>query len=198
VCRLEITQPLFFTLIQPIGVLCPWIKARWPEWFLPPTIILKKQKDGWDDEFSTGKRVYELPRPIQGTIIPYFYGEVTYDAFPTLVLSAIAGSNLFDLARNKFPESKDEALRKSLKDAFEALTSYGVEYSDGKLENILWVDERVMIIDFKQVKFDVWEKNSNSAAANSLMSEFMRTRDPGRLNSYRRALLSGTNHTNHD
>ncbi|RJE19039.1 hypothetical protein PHISCL_08622 [Aspergillus sclerotialis] len=190
VCRLELTQPIFLTLIQLIGVLCPYIKACWPEWFLPPRVILKKQKSGWDDEFCREKTAYELLKPIQGTFIPYFYGEVTYDASPALVFSAIDGNNLFYLARHKFPENKDETLRKSLKDAFNALSSYGVEYRDEKLDNILWVDEQVMIVDFEQVKFDAWEENSNSASAESLMSEFKRTRNPGRLSSYRRALLS--------
>lgn len=102
----------------------------------------------------------------------------------------MAGNHLFDVARSNFPESKNEALRKSLEDAFKALTSYGVEYRDEKLDNILWVDERVMVIDFEQVQFDVWEGNSNSATADSFMSEFIRTRDLGPLSSsYRRALL---------
>jgi len=28
VCRFELDQPLLLRLIQPIGVLCPWIKTR--------------------------------------------------------------------------------------------------------------------------------------------------------------------------
>lgn len=143
------------------------------------------------------KRAYNILRPLQGIIIPCFYGEAVYNGSPALVFSAIAGSNLFDLARNKFPESKDEALKKSLEDAFKALTSYGVEYRDEKLDNFLWVDKRVMVIDLKQVKFgttDVWEKNVNSAIPASLMRDFARTRNPDRMNrmsSYRRGLLSG-------
>jgi predicted Ser/Thr protein kinase len=185
------------TLIQPLDVLCPWIKAYWPEWFLPPTVILKKQKDSWEDEFETEKEAYNLLKPIQGTIVLYFYGEAVYDRSRALIFSAITGSNLFYLARNKhnkFPESKDEALKRSLEDAFKALTSYGVEYGDQKLDNFMWVDERVMVIDLENVKFDttdVWEENVNSATADSLMREFMRTRDPGRMSSYRRRLLSG-------
>ncbi|KAJ6090434.1 hypothetical protein N7486_009249 [Penicillium sp. IBT 16267x] len=188
VCRLELTQPLFLTLIQPIGALCPWIKARWPEWFLPPTVILKKQKVGWKDEFVTEIEAYKLLKPIQGTVVPYFYGEAVYDGSPALVFSAITGSNLVDLARNKFPESKDQALQKSLEDALKALTSYGVEYRDERLDNFLWADgERAMIIDLEQVKFGttkVWERSDNRATPNSLMREFRRTRDPDRAPRY--------------
>lgn len=194
VCRLELTQPFLLTLTQPIGTLCPWIKARWPEWFLPPTVILKKPKPDWEEEYATEKQAYNILRPLQGTIIPYFYGEAVYGGSPALVFSAIAGSNLFDLARNKFSESKDEALQESVEDAFKALTSYGVEYRDEKLDNFLWVDERVMVIDLEQVKFgttDVWEENVNSATAASLMRDFIKTRNPDRMNRYRRGLLSG-------
>jgi hypothetical protein len=31
VYRLELEEPQFLTLIQPVIALCPWIKARWPE-----------------------------------------------------------------------------------------------------------------------------------------------------------------------
>jgi hypothetical protein len=140
-------------------------------------VILKKQKIGWKDEFSVEREAYKLLKPIQGTVIPYFYGETVYDTSPTLVLSAIAGTTLHDLALNEFPESKDEALETSLEDAFKALTSYGVEYGDQKLDNFLWVDERVMVIDLEQVRTDVWEGNGNSATAGSLMRDFIRTRD---------------------
>jgi hypothetical protein len=120
-----------------------------------------------------------------------------YSRSPALVFSAIAGSNLFNLARNKFPKSKDEALQKSIKDALKALTSYRVKYRDEKLDNFLWVDKQVMVINLKQVKFsttDVWKESINSATTNSLMLDFMKTRDPDRMNhmsSYRRHLLSG-------
>lgn len=68
-----------------------------------------------------------------------------------LFFSAITGSNLFDLARNKFPESEDQALQKSLEDALKALTSYGVKYRDERLDNFLWADgERVMVIDLSR------------------------------------------------
>lgn len=98
---------------------------------------------------------------------------------------------------NKFSESKDEVLQRSLEDAFKALTSYGVEYRDEKLDNFLWVDARVMVIDFEQVKFgitDVGEENVNSTTAASLMRDFTQTRNPDlrdRMGSYRRGLLSG-------
>lgn len=152
-CRLELTQPFYLALIQPIVAFCPWIRAVWPEWFLPPTVILKKLKPDWETEYDTEIQAYNLLRPIQGTIIPHFYGKAVYGGAPVLVFSAIAGNNLFDLAHGKFPESKDGAFKKSLEDALETLTSYGVEYRDVELANFLWADDnRAMIIDLEDVK----------------------------------------------
>ncbi|PLB47833.1 hypothetical protein P170DRAFT_465384 [Aspergillus steynii IBT 23096] len=95
VCHLELIQPFFLTLMQyTIGFLCPWIKARWPEWFLPEAVILKRPKPDWESEYATEKKAYELLRPIQGVITPYFYGEAVYDGSPALVLSAVTGQDL--------------------------------------------------------------------------------------------------------
>lgn len=187
-CHLELTQLLLLTLIQPIiSALCPWLKERWPEWFLPRSVILKRPKSDWESEYDTEKQAYKLLRPLQGTVIPYFYGEAVHDGSPALVFSTVAGSTLFYLALNEFPKCRDAALRKGLEDAFRALILYGVEYEDEKLDNFLWVDEdeRVVIIDFEQVRFDAWEKNTNPATAASLMSDFMETRDPELGSNYR-------------
>jgi len=114
---------------------------------------------------------------------------VTYGTFPALVFSAIAGTTLFDLSRREFPQSKEKALKKGIQDAFEALTQYGVEYGDQKLDNFLWVDERVMIIDFEMVRFDAWEENGNSATADSLLREFVRRIDPDHYKEEDRAYM---------
>jgi hypothetical protein len=78
--------------------------------FLPPTVILKKQKPQWEDQFNTEKKAYDLLKPIQGIVIPKFYGEAMYDTSPALVLSAITGTTLLKLARGNFPESEETAL----------------------------------------------------------------------------------------
>lgn len=184
--RLELKRPPFLPLIQPVIALCPWIQTHWPEWFLPPIVILKKQKDGWKEEFSKEKQAYDLLKPIQGTVIPYFYGEAVYDASPALVLSAIAGTTLFELAREEFPQSEDEILQEHQEKALEALWSYGVEYTDQKLDNFFATDDsrRVMDIDFELVEFDntkVWEKSINHAGVLSLMDDYKNTREPNRM-----------------
>ncbi|APA15269.1 predicted protein [Sclerotinia sclerotiorum 1980 UF-70] len=75
----------------------PCLKSSHPEWFLPPTVILKKCKPDWDDEFEVEKRIYRRLQPLQGRFIPYFYGEAIYDGSPALVLSEIIGRRLLDI-----------------------------------------------------------------------------------------------------
>ncbi|KAK4107444.1 hypothetical protein N656DRAFT_785218 [Canariomyces notabilis] len=136
---------------------------------LPPTVILKKRKADWEEEFEKEKQAYDVLKPIQGTIIPHFYGEAVYDGSPTLVLSFIVGKTLFELWRD-LPEND---LRQRLEEALSALTSYGVHYTDMKLDNFLMVnDGRVMVVDLEQVEFDTtttWEESINSANVDSLI-----------------------------
>ncbi|KAL2015108.1 hypothetical protein VTK56DRAFT_6308 [Thermocarpiscus australiensis] len=171
VYRLDLKRPpLPIALIQPVVSLCPWIKARWPEWFLPPTVILKKRKDKWEEEFEKEKQAYGVLKPIQGTIIPHFYGEAVYDGSPTLVLSFIDGKTLLDL----WHSLTEDSLRQRLEEALRALTSYGVHYTDTKFDNFIMLDDgRLMVIDLEQVELDttkVWEESVNSANVGSLVA----------------------------
>ncbi|KAK3311912.1 hypothetical protein B0H66DRAFT_506442 [Apodospora peruviana] len=180
--RLELNQSPFLPLVQSsIMFLCPLVKSLLPEWFLPATVILKTQKDGWEDEFQTEKRAYDILKPIQGTTIPHFFGETVYNGSPTLVLSVIDGTTLFDLARG-FSEDEYDALRQSLEIALRAITSYGVDYTDEKLDNFLALDDwGIMIVDLEQVVFDTtkaWEESNNCARVDRLMQEFMGGRKP--------------------
>ncbi|KAJ5570079.1 uncharacterized protein N7459_009509 [Penicillium hispanicum] len=148
VYRLDLKQPPFLALLQPILALVPWIKAQ----------------------------------PLQGTVIPYFYGETVYETSPTLVLSYIAGTNLFELARQKFPKSEDSVLEQQIAKALGALASYRVEYLNQKLANFLMLDDgRVMIVDLEKVVLNTTEHLEEStclAIAGSLMRLFIRVRDP--------------------
>jgi hypothetical protein len=109
---------------------------------------------------------------------------VTYDASKTLVLSAIVGTTLYELASDNFPESKDEALGGQFAKALKVLTSYGIEYFDEKLDNFLMLEDgRVTIVDLEHVRFNkskAWEESSHRASLGSLMREFKRIREPNR------------------
>ncbi|KAK4095889.1 hypothetical protein N658DRAFT_481541 [Parathielavia hyrcaniae] len=187
--RLDLKRPpLLVALIQAVVSLCPWMNVPWP-WFLPPTVILKKRKDGWEEEFEKEKQAYDVLKPIQGTIVPQFYGEAVYDGSPTLVLSFIDGKTLFDLWRDRVQRytavqeafldevttspAPEDCLRELLEEALRPLTSYGVHYTDTKLDNFLIKDDgRVMVVDLEQVELDttpIWEESVNSANVDSLI-----------------------------
>ncbi|APA08601.1 hypothetical protein sscle_04g033710 [Sclerotinia sclerotiorum 1980 UF-70] len=165
----EISGPLKFYM---------GLKAIYPEWFLPSTVILKKRKLDWDDEFETEKRIYHHLKPLQGTFIPKFYGEAIYDGSPALVLSKICGQRLHDIDFDTRPEADDPIFEAKVEEAFKALTEYGVIHGDSELHNIFEVEDRVMIIDFEQAELGskIWEGSTNKGNVGYLMREFQRAR----------------------
>jgi len=56
------------------------LEASYPEWLLLPVdIVLKGEKEDWEEEFSTEMAAYETLRPLQGLVIPRYYGDLCYD-----------------------------------------------------------------------------------------------------------------------
>ncbi len=41
-----------------------WLRAHFPEWLLPETVILKKMKPDWDEEFANEKRMVSTAFPL--------------------------------------------------------------------------------------------------------------------------------------
>lgn len=148
-------------------------------------MILKKQKPGWEDRFNTEKKAYDLLSPLQGMIIPKLYGEAMYDRSPALVLSAIPGTTLLELARGNFPEIKEAALEVAIDAALQAFVKYGVQYIDERLDNfLLGEDGQVKIVDLEHVNLsstNVWQESFNYDTANCLMYKFTIARDPKSL-----------------
>lgn len=173
-----ISNPTIRSIIQYLVGFFPSVKAIYPEWFLPSTVILKKRKLDWDDEFETEKRIYHHLKPLQGTFIPKFYGEAIYDGSPALVLSKICGQRLHDIDFDTRPEADDPIFEAKVEEAFKALTEYGVIHGDSELHNIFEVEGRVMIIDFEQAELGskIWEGSTNKGNVGYLMREFQRAR----------------------
>lgn len=150
---------------------------------LPPIVILKKQKPGWEDQFNTEKKAYDVLSCLQGTVIPILYGETMYDRSPALVLSAIPGTTLLELARGDFPESKEAALEAKIVEALQAFVQYGVQFNDERLDNFLLADddEQVKIVDLEDVNLSstkLWPESFNYNTAECLMYKFTIARDP--------------------
>ncbi|OIW30148.1 hypothetical protein CONLIGDRAFT_632241 [Coniochaeta ligniaria NRRL 30616] len=68
-----------------------FINNLWPGWFLPKAVVLKELKRDWDDEFDTEKEVHNKLKPLQGDLIPIFYGEAQCEGTRALVLSEVDG-----------------------------------------------------------------------------------------------------------
>jgi hypothetical protein len=141
---------LFLVLALVLG---NTLKSRYPEWFLPRRIVLKRQKFGWDDHFDNEKAIYRALTSIQGRVVPVCYGEArcaeTNDTGPrTLVLSDVGGVTLKDGAARGLVGGD---LERMLGDAFRALSGCRVAHDDRNLGNYRLVDNRtrIAILDFE-------------------------------------------------
>jgi hypothetical protein len=135
--------------LLPVAV-CAMVKSRCPEWFLPPRIVLKRQKKGWDEEFDNEKAIYKTLTPVQGSAVPICYGEAACAETETtgtraLVLSDIGGVSLHEDAARGLEVAQ---LEKMLSEPFRALASLKVAHDDYKLDNYRLVENKIIVIDF--------------------------------------------------
>lgn len=124
-------------------------KVCFPEWFLPPSIIVKKAKPGWDDEFENEKTMYGRLQAFQGVLIPVYYGEAQYDGAPALLLSDIGG---FPLCHPHAASMNEGDLLRTLHDAFGALATLSIIHDDANFDNYHLVGNKIMIVDLESAE----------------------------------------------
>ncbi|PNY21224.1 Uncharacterized protein TCAP_07277 [Tolypocladium capitatum] len=137
VLRLTVYATALDRIVRTLLYLFPsalrsWVQGSFPEWALPTNIVLKKEKDDWEEEFDTEKATYEKLRCFQGHVIPICYGQIEYDGARALILSDIGGACLAE------PEGvvlHEKELRPLLDQALSALASCGISHDDIKLDN---------------------------------------------------------------
>lgn len=129
-----------------------WFESSFPEWSLPSRIVLKRQKEGWDEEFETEKAAYERLKPLQGVVIPKCYGELRYNGAKALLLSDIGG---VCLATPEGALLEVAELRRLLHEAFTALGRFGALHDDTKLDNFHLVGDKIMVMDLESVSMDL-------------------------------------------
>uniref|UniRef100_A0A093UM89 Putative adenosylcobalamin-dependent ribonucleoside-triphosphate reductase n=1 Tax=Talaromyces marneffei PM1 TaxID=1077442 RepID=A0A093UM89_TALMA len=156
-----------------------------PSHDLPQNLFVKKQKVGWEAEFSVEIDAYERLRDLQGTTVPQLFGQVLLDGVPALLLSKVPGVSLDALARNGAMEVDEKVLETQLRNSLEALDRYSAVYWDMRLDNFILCDDKIVIVDLEQVTFNSrpWEKGLNSAGVSSLMSRFRDIKYPNRPSS---------------
>jgi hypothetical protein len=130
-----------------------------PVWLLPPTIVLKRLKEGWVDEFIHEKEVYHNHVAIQDRVIAIYYGEAWYDGTPAILLSYIPGSTL-----NERHDIKPEDLEAKLLDGLKLMAEDGLVHNNPTLANILFDGKQVWFVDFEQTD-DIAEFNAKAQAS---------------------------------
>ncbi|KAM4067324.1 hypothetical protein HRG_001298 [Hirsutella rhossiliensis] len=113
-----------------------------PLWCLPPTVVLKTLKPDWEEEFAKEVRVYKRLKPLQGSVIPIFYGQARCDdGTPALVLSDVGGKAL---GEDDVLEMDEAELRRMLEESLSAMVSLGFEHDDIKLDNFRLEEESAL------------------------------------------------------
>ncbi|KAH8430073.1 uncharacterized protein LDX57_007744 [Aspergillus melleus] len=154
------------------------------------SVIVKQQKDGWEEEFEVEKMAYNRLAQLQGEVIPYFYGQGSFNGLPAIVLSDIDGIAPDYLARSSNDEISEDSLEAYLEKVFREFSKCGVLYRDQKLDSFLLCYDKdrrhgkVMVVDLEQVEFPSevlpWQYGINQEGARSLMEEFKHQRNPTR------------------
>jgi hypothetical protein len=129
-----------------------WADSSFPEWVLPANIVLKQQKDGWDEEFDTEQATYDKLKCLQGLIIPTCYGQVQCEGRRALVLSDIGGACV---ATPEGAVLREKDIRPLFDQALSALASQGISHDDMKLDNFHLVrhgsNRAIMVVDLERV-----------------------------------------------
>ena len=146
-----------------------FIKKTWPGWFLPATVVLKKLKPGWDDEFDTEKEAYSKLKPLQGDVIPIFYGEAQCEGTRAFVLSEVDGVVSY---LQSHPPLPPEEFKRRVEAIYQKLGVFNFSYDDANLGNVLLTEDGAMLVDLELA----WEPEPGDLAfmAECSIQQFMR------------------------
>ena len=97
--------------------------------------------------------MYQKLQPLQGHIIPIYYGEVECDGLPAIILEDVKGK----LPGQEKPFLPPEEFRRRLEVAYDALRSFGVMVEDFKLANNLLLADKVVLVDLESI----WEPDKD-------------------------------------
>jgi RIO-like serine/threonine protein kinase len=144
-----------------------WVEARFPEWtVLPDRLVLKRQKKGWAREFNTEKVAYERLRPLQGVVIPRYFGEVRFRNRRTMVMSDIGGESL--AAPQGMLVQLDE-FRRLLFQALNSFAPFGITHGDNKLDNYHVTGDKIMIVDLEKIDDDSADEHERPAVNEAIV-----------------------------
>jgi hypothetical protein len=81
-------------------------------------------------------------------VIPRFYGEAKFEGTRALVLSEVVGIMPWE---QKLPPLQGDEFKELVEVAFRALNAFGLAYDDIKLDNMILVQDRVVLVDLESV-----------------------------------------------
>ncbi|KAM0245756.1 hypothetical protein ACHAQJ_010473 [Trichoderma viride] len=176
--RLEMQSYRIDKIVTAAFALCPkftqhYLRKWFPEWYLPPNIVLKTEKLRWEREFDSEIACYTALQSLQGTYVPQYFGLAKYMGVRSHVLSDVGGISM------SYIDEDDEAVVPVVEDLFRnsisAVASLGYYQNDMKLDNFHLVGNRIVLVDLEQfgrfapkVNFD----NVNKHLLRKMMKEF--------------------------
>ncbi|KOS42182.1 hypothetical protein ACN38_g6954, partial [Penicillium nordicum] len=96
---LDPQRPVFrLTLSSPLPLVDPTAAMD-----APSTVIVKQQKINWEDEFKQEIQAYEKLKELQGTVIPIFYGQGSFNDLDARVSLSSSALTLFQTTYNSLP-----------------------------------------------------------------------------------------------
>lgn len=134
-------------LSKPVHI---WFSLRWPRWTLPATIILKMAgPDDPPDYLKNETEVYPCLRPIQGIVVPVFFGTAYCDGKEALVLSDVGGRPLYS---SHIPSFTKEDFHLKLRPAVQAMQKCGYRQGDTLLSNYHLVNGKIFVVDHEMTE----------------------------------------------
>lgn len=100
--------------------------------------------------FHTEVEAYRRLKPLQGVVIPQFYGCLRYNGSRAMLVEQLGGASLSS------PEGATmelEELSALLQACYRALHAFGVYQDDSNLSNFQLVDGRIMMLDLESAVF---------------------------------------------
>ncbi|KAK4204855.1 hypothetical protein QBC40DRAFT_303153 [Triangularia verruculosa] len=167
--RIYANRHVFLLTVPPNPITCwlsswtpqlvrSWLQRMLPEWFLPTTVILKERNPQKADSYENEVDTYRHLQSLQGRCIPLFFGEVAIRnheqtryqiskrPVPAILLGDVKGVSLHCLQAE---ELGDPRLLEKLQAMYDLLTEKGVVHGDPALHNFLYVDGRIVALDFE-------------------------------------------------
>ncbi len=151
VLRVTLVRGAWINIFLKIVSLLPlaiqaFARTVWPAFFLPDVVVVKKLKPDWDDEFKTEKYMYKKLEPLQGHMIPIYYGEGQCEGTRALILSEVRGINAIE-QENPCLHHREFARRLTV--ACGEMARYGLVSDDPCLWNLILVEDRIVFVDLE-------------------------------------------------